>query len=90
MLPDLHQKVVEIIQRILQAHSGTIEAASNGYLVRFPAGTLQRRKFPVTLMERYDISFPDGYTLLCVVGRDGIANLGFAPDEIPDENSQLF
>ena len=89
-LPRLRPGLADALRPVLEAHGATLEEHPDACVVLFPQGTMQHRKFPFVHTQRYTIRFPDGYTLLYEIGRNGGTNLCFDPQDIPADVRARF
>jgi hypothetical protein len=81
----LRPGLAEALRPLLEAHGATIEEQTDGCVVYFPQGTMQHHLFPFVRTMRSDIRFPDGYSILYEMGREGGTNLCFDPQDIPED-----
>ena len=89
-LPRLRAGLADALRPILEAHGASIDEYVSGCRVRFPAGTMMQRRWPVVETSRYDVRLPDGYLLLYEIGRDGRTNLSFDARDLPPEVRDHF
>jgi len=85
-LPDF----VSHVQRIMEEHGGRLEVLSNRQVAHFPPGTIRRFIWPACYSWRYDVYFPDSYSIMLVETRDGKKLLGFDPQEFPESLKRKY
>jgi hypothetical protein len=71
----------ESIKALLRQRRCQIEDHLEYSMLTFPAGTRKKLTGPVTIVERYTVQLPDGYTLRQEVDRVRGISLLFLPEE---------
>ncbi len=84
--PPLIPALVETIIRVMQEHGGSVEQRGNKVIFTFPAGTTKEEELLRQIIERYWITFPDGYRIRLIHDtHHNIDSLKFPLHEFPEE-----
>jgi hypothetical protein len=78
-------ELIEPIRQILEKHGASVAVFKKECIITFPAGTIRQRLYPVVLIDRYKVTFPDGYCLYqhTSIYIEEYSNVLFVLDEFP-------
>ncbi len=83
-------ELIDPIRQVLEKHGATLEVCNDTCILHFPAGTMKQVLYPITQLDRYTITLPDGYELFESTSFSGKNIVMFALDEFPEWVQQKY